>query len=140
MVLIRYSRVEGGCLMNKYFKAIFRLISNSIYILSWWIFLSMFIFYAAPLVHNLIISSDWINNFPLLNKIVLQIGYIGLVIPFFITLAMRIIQAGGLKTWWYEEEVDGMKNKSLDFFYEVIIKIVGIFYFIIAIALFVSVF
>tara|TARA_B100000900_G_scaffold406017_1_gene416425 strand:- start:101 stop:481 length:381 start_codon:yes stop_codon:yes gene_type:complete len=126
--------------MNKYFKAIFRLISNSIYILSWWIFLSMFIFYAAPLVHNLIISSDWINNFPLLNKIVLQIGYIGLVIPFFITLAMRIIQAGGLKTWWYEEEVDGMKNKSLDFFYEVIIKIVGIFYFIIAIALFVSVF
>ena len=126
--------------MNKYFKAIFRLISNSINILLWWIFLSMFIFYAAPLAHNLIISSDWINNFPLLNKIVLQIGYIGLVIPLFITLAIRIIQAGGLKTWWYEEEVDGMRNKSLDFFYNVIIKIVGIFYFIIAIALFVSVF
>ena len=109
--------------IKKIRKFLSRLLTSTINLLITYVFILLFSVFTVPFIHVSLVSSDFINNIPLLYNTITYVGPNGLVIPVFFLFLLRLAQ----------EVLDlvGINNKftgSIDSLIDSLIVIIQIFY------------
>lgn len=104
-------------------KFLSRFITSAINLFITYGFILLFSFFTVPFIYVSLVSSDFINNTPLLYNTITYVGPNGLVIPLFFLFLLRLVQ----------EVLDlvGVKNKftgSFDKLIDSLIVIIQIFF------------
>ena len=104
-------------------KFLSRFINSAINLFITYGFILLFSFFTVPFIYVSLVSSDFINNTPLLYNTITYVGPNGLVIPLFFLFLLRLVQ----------EVLDlvGVKNKftgSFDKLIDSLIVIIQIFF------------
>ena len=104
-------------------KFLSRFIASAINLFITYGFILLFSFFTVPFIYVSLVSSDFINNTPLLYNSITYVGPNGLVIPLFFLFLLRLVQ----------EVLDlvGVKNKftgSFDKLIDSLIVIIQIFF------------